>query len=396
MALKHLSFRILFLAVFLPPVLYIFTIQGLELYLENTWRSELKDRLLSEPGELLEGRRSLQEAVRSNIQAYLQSRWLIGLGPEVRILVRTRSGRDIYPNPDSPDPYALQHDDDLTSLPRASAAQHLAKANLEIMQEGLVFSLSVDIPRNTWLSNAVLIGYIFIFTALLSLMYRSNVRQAEAVTRQQELDLQATREKLQQAQSRLQEALDKEQTYRLQIEQQQQDLSRADRQLKMTEKEALEEMEALEEKLQTSSLKRQEREEELEKLLQEVEELQSRQDPPSRKREKQSAALEKRLKVLYKNTAFHDRALEGFRRLPEDMQLKAEEIVHTLDRDPGLVKVKRKVFPKRGEVSALETIFSYKGRIYWRKNDSGLVEILAVGTKNTQARDLSYLESLPS
>jgi hypothetical protein len=87
--------------------------------------------------------------------------------------------------------------------------------------------------------------------------------------------------------------------------------------------------------------------------------------------------------------------VEGFLELQPDMQLKAEEVVHALNEGSNKVQVKRKVFSKKSSLTAFETVFAYKGRIYWRKTSDGRVEILAVGTKNTQHKDLNYLDSLP-
>lgn len=392
--MKHLSFRILFLCVFLPPVLYVFTIQGLESYFQNTWKSDLVGRLISSPDELLEGHKSIQEEIRTNIHSYLRSRWITKLGPQVHILVRTKSGRVIYPDFERQDRYDLGSDFDLESLPGTSNALRLARENVEIMQERLVFSLEVEIPRNTWLSNGVLVFYILVFTGILCLSYRSNVRQTETVARQQEQDLKASQERLSQAQSRLQETTAKERAYREKIASQQKDLVQADQRLQVTEKEALAEMEILEEKLQESMVKRQEREQEIEQLAREVDRLKSLQQLSSKKREKQEALIRKRFNVLYKNTNIHDRAVDGFMHLPDDMQLKAEETIHILNQDSTLIKVKRKVFSKNDDLPALESIFAYRGRIYWRKKSDSTIEIMAIGTKNTQAKDLAYMENV--
>jgi hypothetical protein len=42
----------------------------------------------------------------------------------------------------------------------------------------------------------------------------------------------------------------------------------------------------------------------------------------------------------------------------------------------------------------LEVIFAYKGRLYFRNTKDKRVEVLAIGTKNTQARELEYLAKL--
>jgi hypothetical protein len=42
----------------------------------------------------------------------------------------------------------------------------------------------------------------------------------------------------------------------------------------------------------------------------------------------------------------------------------------------------------------VESEFGYRGRIYWRRGANGKAEILLIGTKNTQDRDLAHLETL--
>ncbi|MDZ7581586.1 MAG: hypothetical protein U5R30_13485 [Deltaproteobacteria bacterium] len=57
--------------------------------------------------------------------------------------------------------------------------------------------------------------------------------------------------------------------------------------------------------------------------------------------------------------------------------------------------VKRKVFiGKRDQKSIKEVIFGYRGRLYFRKTQAGVVEVLAIGDKNTQSRELTYLSKL--
>jgi hypothetical protein len=47
-------------------------------------------------------------------------------------------------------------------------------------------------------------------------------------------------------------------------------------------------------------------------------------------------------------------------------------------------------------MNVLEVAFSYSGRIYYQKDSQAKKTIVAVGTKNTQERDLAYLESIAS
>ena len=74
--------------------------------------------------------------------------------------------------------------------------------------------------------------------------------------------------------------------------------------------------------------------------------------------------------------------------------MKAEEVIHQLNEDPGLVRIKRKVFGHKGHETVLEVLFGYKGRLYFRNDKDKGIEVLAIGTKNTQARELEFLARL--
>ena len=113
-----------------------------------------------------------------------------------------------------------------------------------------------------------------------------------------------------------------------------------------------------------------------------------------KKKDKKVEAIKKRFRVLYKNLRFTDKAIEGFVTLPEDYQLKAEELISKLNQDGGRVLIRRKVFGKGGKKDILESEFSYSGRLYFQKDLGTSIKVLAIGTKNTQARDLAYLESV--
>ena len=97
---------------------------------------------------------------------------------------------------------------------------------------------------------------------------------------------------------------------------------------------------------------------------------------------------------LYKNISINERAISGFIELTDDLKIKSEGIIHQLNEDPNFVPVKRKVFGKKNREKVLEVMFAYKGRLYFRKAKDNKIEILAVGTKNTQARELDFLSDL--
>jgi hypothetical protein len=86
--------------------------------------------------------------------------------------------------------------------------------------------------------------------------------------------------------------------------------------------------------------------------------------------------------------------VDGFLDLNEELRLKAEEVIHQLNANSDLVAVKRKVFGKKNRETVLEVVFAYKGRLYFRKREDRRVEVVAIGTKNTQERELEFLSSL--
>jgi hypothetical protein len=102
----------------------------------------------------------------------------------------------------------------------------------------------------------------------------------------------------------------------------------------------------------------------------------------------------KRFNTLYKKLGFHKRAISGYLELNEDLKMKAEEVIHQLNEDPALVRIKRKVFGGKGHQTVLEVLFGYKGRLYFRNTTEKRIEVLAIGTKNTQTRELEFLAKL--
>lgn len=56
--------------------------------------------------------------------------------------------------------------------------------------------------------------------------------------------------------------------------------------------------------------------------------------------------------------------------------------------------IKRKVFSKKSRETVLEVLFAYRGRLYFRTSRDQHVEILTIGTKNTQLKDLEFIDRL--
>ncbi len=87
--------------------------------------------------------------------------------------------------------------------------------------------------------------------------------------------------------------------------------------------------------------------------------------------------------------------MTGLFDLNDDMQIKAEEVIHQLNEDSSAVTVKRKVFAgKKNKTASFEVLFAYNGRLYFRNIEGGRIEVLIVGTKNSQVKDMDYLHSI--
>jgi hypothetical protein len=137
-----------------------------------------------------------------------------------------------------------------------------------------------------------------------------------------------------------------------------------------------------------------EKEQEIDTLKETIKRLEKEGKKETRQKIKFYHSVRKRFKTLYKNISIDKKAIMGFLDLTEDMKIKSEEIIHKLNEDPKLVPVKRKVFSKKGRSNVQEAIFAYNGRLYFRANKQSRIEILSIGTKNTQAKDLEYLDSI--
>ena len=62
----------MFLCVFLPPLCYALTLQGLGRYLQDREVSALNRILIQNPAALYEGRYSVKEEIDRNIRSYLK------------------------------------------------------------------------------------------------------------------------------------------------------------------------------------------------------------------------------------------------------------------------------------------------------------------------------------
>ena len=262
------------------------------------------------------------------------------------------------------------------------------------MNEGIELIVSVDIPGRCRLANSILAFYVLIFILVLYRVHRLTLREVERCNLGSRRALEAANHQLTMAEKTLEHVKHRERIYQRQIESLKVDLDIADAAVHTTEEEALAEMMGLETRLRESVCLKEKLEKEVSRLQHQLEQIDSSRKTPSKKQSKQVNTVMKRFKTLYENLEFHSRAVEGFLNLPSDLQLRAEEFIHKTNAARTRISVKRKVFSKKGTVPVFECEFAYKGRIYWKRGASGKTQILMIGTKHTQTKDLAYLESL--
>lgn len=382
--MRHFPFKTLILCVLLPPFVYVFSLQLLEKTIQARYAEELAVSYTGDIRRLFNGSIRLQESIRENIDAFISSRKLPDWGLRVNITVKTQDGVYLYP-----DTYEHPKSD----IGGADSIV-IARENFRLLNEGLIRTVDVQIEPNTLISIFILTSCVTVALVVLFCFYRRGVRKsrAEELARQAMIDglanekrgSMAQLEGLESQRDRLGEKIE---AMRGELDQERQKAS-------TTEDEMVDELVAMEDKL-GENLKQQELQlREINSLKEKILQFERESETKSRQQLKGIDAAKKRFNTLYKAIAVHDRAIEGFVDLTEEMKIKAEEVVHHLNDDFKKVQIKRKIFGKKNRETVFEVIFAYKGRLYFRTIPGNQVEILVIGTKLTQNKDLAFLDKL--
>jgi len=369
----------LLLALLLPPVLYVGSVRALEHVWQASYERRIANVCSANSEALLSGRVRLETSLPRQLDRFLSGeRWLRwGLG--LAVTVRTAAGRLLYPStdlllqPGSPEEDPLQ----------------VAAANFDLLRDGLQIEVQARVDHNTRISNALLGLYVGLALSFLGVVYRSAQRRA----RRAALGQTAALEELARQEARQRRDLEAlsgaNADLRLEIARLQKQLDQERHRASRNEDDLINEMVALERQLDANLAQQRTQEEEIARLRSAMAEAAPIVRPP---KGGSLTAVEKRLRALYKELSFTDYAIEGFRELPAPLQIKAEEVIHQLNQNPEVVDVKRKVFRGKSKETVFEVVFAHKGRLYFRRNRARRVDVLAVGTKNRQTRDLDYLD----
>jgi len=383
--MKHLSFKILIFCILMPPVLYLLTVYLLQGYLTHWYQKDIKNVYLADINEVLAGTIPISEAIQESIDKYRQESTFTDLGGRLEVRVTTNEGSSILYPP------AYQSD---TPAELPSDPIQLAEQNFNILDNGLTLDVSALIPPYAFLSLGIVFSYIFIFLGSLYAHYRKALQSVRAEDARTADEIQRLAELEQSHKERTQSLAAEREALLSEYRQIQESLETTKQKAEKEEEELFEEIEGLEEKLRENLSRQNEQHTEIHQLKEQLEALEKDRQNQANLREKVADRLGKRFRVLYKNIDFTNRALSGLADMDEDMSLKAEELIHQLNADASLVTIKRKVFSKKGKATVFEAVFAYKGRLYFRKSPQNRMEVLAIGTKKSQNKDLAYLDTI--
>lgn len=380
--MRFLSFKALLVLVVMPPIVYVAALQTMERVLARHYLVEIEKQVPGDPQALLTGRMRLADHVEGAVSDLLADAIFRNNGVVLTVMIRTRAGYWLYPP-------AYRERSGTTS---DGDPIRIASDNFALLNEGLDVSLDVKIGHNTLVANCLLVTSILMALAGLAAVYRRGARQytTEEARRQSEHDRLRVREEKQKT---VLEALERQRAELAgEIDFIQGELNAVRERAERNEADLFDEVETLEQKLQNNLKQQDHQQDRIQELEDQLAQSAKARETLSQQQNKATGGLRKRLETLYKNTAFAHRALAGLAELPESMQIKAEEVIHQLNAQSDDVPIKRKLFRGKGKETVFEIVFARKGRLYFRRTKTRKVDILAVGTKNTQDKDLVYLD----
>lgn len=378
--MKFFPFKILILSLLLPPFLYFFSVYYLEQRLKARYLEEVKDVYIGDTQSLFDGSISIRNAVDKNITRYLQSKWFLKWGLKLNVVVTTNQGKILFPS--------------IFGHPKESLSpldpMKIASENYRLLNEGLIVHIGVELEHGKPISILILFAYIGLALFLLYFFTRraiKNARKAE-IERAEMIDRLLEREK------RSTEVLKTLGMKRSELKNRYNEIKREleDEKLKASKNEdgMIEEIVSLEEEINRNIDLQQEQQKEIDELKEKIRKSEGGQERGL----KGTASVTRRFNALYKNITINKKAISGFVNLSEDMKIKCEEVIHQLNENPDYVTIKRKVFSRKSRETVLEVLFAYRGRLYFRTSKDQNVEILTIGTKNTQLKDLEFIDRL--
>ncbi|MCG8552067.1 MAG: hypothetical protein MI799_16830 [Desulfobacterales bacterium] len=389
--MKHFPFKVVIFCLVITPVLYMATLAGCRDYLEKKYRLKIENEFIGNSNELLNGSVHIEDRIAKNIQAILNRDTLIRMAKlDIEVQVTEVRGKIIYPTFVGTDEF---QEDSLGYYD----AQSVADKNFAILNSGLKVHTVLHLDHGSFLANLIFAVYSGMSILIFFVFYRQGTKKAkqERDTKNALIqDLKQNLKKNEMRHEKLEEDLKRERAELFKnIKQLDHKYQSEQKKAKINEDEMFKEIVALEDQLNTYIELKERRDVEIDQLKSNLEKYERKKNA-GKARRGEFDFTSKRFKTLYKNIEMSRKAIDGFITLNEEQQIKAEETIHQLDRAPGSVIVKRKVFSgKKHKSTCFEILFAYNGRLYFMNHPSR-TEVVLIGTKQTQNRDMEYLHNL--
>jgi hypothetical protein len=385
--MKFFPIKVVIVCLLATPILYTFTLVFIEKYLTNQYSTQIQNILIGDSKPLLDGSLSLEEQIANNIHSFLKhDRILKMTGLDLNILVTGAQEKILYP-------VYSDENSPIQEITGEEDALMTAKKNFELLNNGLDIQIEAKLDHGSFLGNFILFGYFGMSLTVFLIFYRIGSSKA-SLDRKKNIKLITELQKEDEIHRQILDELKKErqglfENIKALNAKYQEDLRKAG----INEEEMFQEIITLEEKFNAFIEFKHAKEKEIEELKSKIQIYERRKTPKIRRNEFDFTL--KRFSVIYKNIEINRKALAGFLNLDEDQQIKVEEIIHLLDSDPDKVIIKRKVFSgKKSRTACFEVLFAYNGRLYFHKNENNRIEILTIGNKNTQTKDMEFIHNL--
>ena len=385
-SMKFFPLKIAILCLIFTPFLYILSLNLSQQYIDKYYLQNLQNIIIGDSKPLLNGTIHIEEQIANNIGAYLRQDFMVQhVGLDLSIQVATGNGKIIYP--------LYSNMDFLTTeFHKESNTEAIANKNFEVLNNELTITVRVNLSHGSKMANLILLLYSVLSLMIFFVFYRKGSLKAYR-NRQSEQELIKNLKEKDHSHQQILEGLKHERQElfeNIQVLNTKYQVNK--NKTKINENEMFEEILSLEEQLNTFIELKKSRENEIDELKSTIEKYERRKGSKIKRNE--FDFLTKLFSVLYKNIEINRKALTGLLNLTEDQQIKAEEIIHQLDQNPEQIIIKRKVFSgKKHKTTCLEVLFAYNGRLYFRKQEN-LIEVVVIGTKNTQTKDMEFLHSL--
>jgi DNA repair exonuclease SbcCD ATPase subunit len=384
---KFFPLKIAIVCLLLPTGIYIAGLIQLEKTFTKDYSNRIQNVLVGDSEWLLKGSVRLEDQIARNIKSFMAKDWKIQVFKiKVNVQVTSTQGRIIYPK--FLDENALDKE-----LVMEFDSQIVARENFDLLNRGLEVAVDTSLRHGSRLANLILVicygvssGIFFIFYNKASRRFASDSEEKARLIHELKKGKQTYKKVVDELETERNDLFDNIRTLNAKYQEDQ-------KKAKISEEELFEEIISLEEQMAAFIKMKENRENQISELKSQVQKFERRKNSKGKRNE--FDFLQKRFTTLYKNIDMHRKAIDGFMGLNDDQQIKAEEVVHQLDTHPDSVIVKRKVFSgKKHRTASFEVLFAYNGRLYFRKGKNNRVQVLVIGTKKTQTKDMEFLQSL--